>query len=80
MPNTQYVHDSAYLVKALVEEVDKAGKPFTGENMREALLKIRSFKLPLTETVKIEDDHTVKKPVYLIGVKDAKFTEMGLYE
>jgi branched-chain amino acid transport system substrate-binding protein len=80
MPNTQYVHDSAYLVKALVEEVDKAGKPFTGENMREALLKIRSFKLPLTETVKIEDDHTVKKPVYLIGVKDAKYTEMGLYE
>jgi branched-chain amino acid transport system substrate-binding protein len=80
MPNTQYVHDSAYLVKALVEEVDKAGKPFTGENMREALLKIRSFKLPLTETVKIEDDHTVKKPVYLIGVKDGKYTEMGLYE
>ena len=80
MPNTQYVHDSAYLVKALVEEVDKAGKPFTGENMREALLKIRSFNLPLTETVKIEDDHTVKKPVYLIGVKDGKYTEMGLYE
>jgi len=80
MPNTQYVHDSAYVIKALVEEVDKAGKPFAGDTLREALLKIRSFKLPLTETVTIENDHTVKKPVYLIGVKDAKFTEMGLYQ
>lgn len=80
MPNTQYVHDSAYLIKMLVEDLDKAGKPFTGENLREALLKIRSFTLPLTETVRIEDDHTVKKPVYLIGVKDAKFYEMGRYE
>jgi branched-chain amino acid transport system substrate-binding protein len=80
LPNTQYVHDSAYLIKALVEEVDKAGKPFTGDNLREALLKIRSFSLPLTETVTIEDDHTVKKPVYLIEVKDAKYVELGRYE
>jgi len=80
MPNTQYVHDSAYVVKMLVEEVDKSGKPLTGDTLREALLKIRTFKLPLTETVKIEDNHTVKKPVYLIGVKDAQFYEMGLYE
>src|SRR5262245_2505956 len=80
MPNTQYVHDSAYVVKMLVEEVDKAGKPLTGDSLREALLKIRTFKLPLTETVKIEDNHTVRKPVYLIGVKDAQFYEIGLYE
>ena len=80
MPNTQYVHDAAYVIKALVEEVDKAEKPLTGENMREALLKIRTFNLPLTDTVTIDEDHTVKKPVYLIEVKDAKFTEMGRYE
>jgi len=80
MPNTQYVHDSAYVVKALVEEVEKSGKPFTGENLREALLKLRTFDLPLTDKVTIGEDHTVKKPVYLIGVKDAKFTEMGRYE
>ena len=80
MPNTQYVYDSAYLIKALVEHVDKAGKPFSGDSMREALLSIRSFDLPLTGTVTIGDDHTVKKPVYLIGVKDAKFVEIGRYE
>ena len=32
MPNTQYVHDAAYVVKTLVEECDKEGKPLTGEN------------------------------------------------
>jgi len=80
MPNTQYVHDSAYVIKQLVEEIDRTGKPFTGESLREALLKIRSFNLPLTETVTIEEDHTVRKPVYLIGVKQAQFTEMGRYE
>jgi branched-chain amino acid transport system substrate-binding protein len=80
MPNTQYVHDAAYVIKALVEHVDKAGLPFSGDTLRDALLKLRTFNLPLTEAVRIEDDHTVKKPVYLIGVKDGRFTEMGRYE
>ena len=80
MPNTQYVHDSAYVVKTLVEEVEKSGKPLTGENLREALLKVHTFNLPLTDSVTIREDHTVVKPVYLIGVKDAKFFEIGRYE
>jgi branched-chain amino acid transport system substrate-binding protein len=80
MPNTQYLYDSAHVVKTLVEEVDRSGKPLTGEKMRDALLKVRSFNLPLTDTVTIRDDHTVTKPVYLIGVKDAQFYEMGRYE
>lgn len=80
MPNTQFVHDSAYVVKALVERCDKEGKALTGENLRAALLNIRTFNLPLTDAVTIQDNHTVTKPVYLIGVKDAKFFEMGLFE
>jgi branched-chain amino acid transport system substrate-binding protein len=80
MPNTQYVHDAAYVVKNLIEECDKEGKPLTGENLRAALLKVRTFNLPLTDAVTIRDDHTVNKPVYLIGVKDAKFVEMGRFE
>jgi branched-chain amino acid transport system substrate-binding protein len=80
MPNTQYLYDSAHVIKTLVEQVDRSGKPLTGENMREALLKVRSFNLPLTDTVTIRDDHTVTKPVYLIGVKNAQFHEMGRYE
>src|SRR6185437_3901435 len=56
MPNTQYVHDAAYVVKALVEECDKDGKALTGENLRAALLKVHTFNLPLTDTVTIRED------------------------
>ena len=80
MPNTQYVHDSAYVVKALVEQCEKDGMALTGENLRTAQLKVRSFNLPLTDSVTIRENHTVTKPVFLIGVKDAKFFEMGSFE
>jgi branched-chain amino acid transport system substrate-binding protein len=80
MPNTQYVHDSAYVIKSLVEHLDGSGKPLVGENLRDALLQVRSFDLPLTENVTIGDDHTVKKPVYLIGVKAGQYVPMGRYE
>ena len=69
LPGTQYVHDGAYIIKALVEHLDKNSMKFTGENFRKALLEVKTFQLPLTGSVTINDNHTVLKPVYLLEVK-----------
>jgi len=47
------------------------------ERMRKALVAIKAFEQPLTNTVTINDDHTVKKPVYFWQVKGGKFTLIG---
>jgi len=80
IPVTQYVHDGAYIVRALVEHLDRQGKPLTGKNLRAAMLEVRTFDLPLTGKVTINDNHTVVKPVYLLEVKGGKFTPLKLYE
>ena len=80
IPVTQYVHDGVYIVRALVEHLDQQGKPLTGKNLRAAMLEVRTFDLPLTGKVTINDNHTVVKPVYLLEVKGGKFTPLKLYE
>lgn len=80
LPVTQYLYDGAYVVKAIAEQLSKSGKSFTGQNAREALVKIRNFDLPLTGKVTIRDNHTVTKPVYLVTVKEGEFVSLGLYE
>ena len=80
IPVTQYVHDGAYIIKALVEHLDGKGMALTGENFRNALLEIRTFDLPLTGKVTINDNHTVLKPVYLLEVQNGKFTPIAVYQ
>lgn len=80
VPVTQYLHDGAYIVKALVEHLDKSNTPLTGENLRKALLDVKTFKLPLTGDVTINDNHTVNKPVYLLEVKGGAFVPIRVYQ
>ena len=80
VPVTQYVHDGAYIIKALVEHLDKTNTPLTGENLRKALLEVKSFKLPLTGDVTINENHTVLKPVYLLEVKGGAFVPIRVYQ
>ncbi len=80
IPVTQYVHDGAYIIKALVEHLDSKGLELTGKNFRQALLAIRTFELPLTGTVTINDNHTVLKPVHLLEVQNGKFTPIAVYQ
>ena len=77
LPYTQYLYDSAYLVAALYEYIEKNKLPATGENMRKALLAVKTFNLPLTGQLVINEDHTVKKPVNLVTVKDGKFVPLA---
>ena len=79
VPVTQYVHDGAYIVKALIEHLDRTNTPLTGENLRRALLEVKTFKLPLTGDVTINANHTVQKPVYLLEVKGGAFVPIRLY-
>lgn len=76
LPYTQYVGDSAYIVKALYEWVEAKKLPFTGENMRKALLAVRTFETPLVGKIIVNEDHTVNSATYLIRVVKGKFTYM----
>jgi branched-chain amino acid transport system substrate-binding protein len=80
LPYTQYIHDSAYIVAALYAYVEKNKLPATGENMRKALLAVKSFPLPLTGKLTINDDHTVLMPVNLVTVTNGQFVPLATVE
>lgn len=77
LPYTQYLYDSAYLVAALYDYLEKNKLPATGENMRRALLAVKTFELPMTGKLVINEDHTVRKPVNLLTVQDGKFVPLA---
>jgi branched-chain amino acid transport system substrate-binding protein len=77
LPYTQYFYDAPYIVAALYKWVLDNKLPITGENMRKALVAQKTFEQPLTNTVTINDNHTVKKPVYFWQVKGGKFVLIG---
>lgn len=81
MPNglsyTQYSYDSAYLVAELYRWVDKNKVPATGENLRKALLAIRTFDLPMTGSFQVRDDKRAEKPIYLLNVVKGQFTPLA---
>ncbi|MFA7436608.1 ABC transporter substrate-binding protein [Castellaniella sp.] len=77
MPYTQYNYDTPYIIAELYRWVLKNNLPITGENMRKALLDIKSFELPLTGYVTFSDDHRVLKPVYLLTVENGKFEPLA---
>jgi branched-chain amino acid transport system substrate-binding protein len=76
LPYTQYLYDAAYLVAALYKYVEDNKLPATGENMRKALLAVKTFDLPMTGKLTVNDDHTVRKPVNLLTVKDGQFVPL----
>ncbi len=80
LPYTQYLHDAPYLIAALFKYMDKKGMKQTGVNARKALLAVRTYDLPLTGKITIGDDHRVRKPVYLLTVKNGKFVPLAKVE
>jgi branched-chain amino acid transport system substrate-binding protein len=80
LPYTQYLHDSAYLVAALYGYLEKNKLPASGENMRKALLAVKTFELPLIGKLTVNDDHTVHKPVNLVTVDNGQFVPLATVE
>lgn len=80
LPYTQYLYDSAYLVAALYGYLEKNKMPATGENMRKALLAVKTFDLPMTGKLTVNEDHTVRKPVNLVTVNNGQFVPLATVE
>jgi branched-chain amino acid transport system substrate-binding protein len=77
LPYTQYLYDAPYVVAALYAYVDKNKLPATGENMRKALLEVKTFDLPMTGKLTVDEDHTVRTEVNLLTVENAKFVPIA---
>lgn len=75
LPYIQYQYDMVYLTKALYEWLDGKSKPATGDNLKEALVTVKEFDLPMTGKM-IIDGHRVNKPVYLLTVQNGKFVPL----
>ena len=78
LPYTQYLYDAPVMIAAVFSSMDKKGLPMTGENFRKEMLAIKTFDLPLTGKLEMSEDHTVNKPVYLVEVKNGKWTTKAI--
>jgi branched-chain amino acid transport system substrate-binding protein len=76
LPYDQYQYDCVFLTKALYEYLDKKSLPATGDTLREALLTLNEFDLPMTGKM-ILDGHRVNKPVYLLTVENGRFVPLA---
>lgn len=66
-------YELAYILKAVIEQAVKDGKdPFNGANLRDALLKMRTFPSVYGGTLTINDDGSCVKPIAVFEVKNAK--------
>ncbi|KMO32372.1 ABC transporter substrate-binding protein [Methylobacterium aquaticum] len=80
LPYTQYLYDAPYLIAAVYSGMIDKKMPLTGENFRKEMLAIRTFDLPLTGKLTINDDHTVNKTVYLMEVKNGAWVKKAVVE
>ena len=78
LPYTQYLYDAPYLVADVFRELDKGKVAPTGDSFRAAMLKKKSFDLPLTDKIEILENHTVTRPVYLMTVKNGRWTRLAV--
>lgn len=77
LPYTQYFYDAPYIIAAVYKKVLDENLEPTGENMRKALLEIKSFPLPMTTNITFNDDHSVSALTYFWEVKNGKFEVIG---
>lgn len=80
LPYTQYLYDAPYLVAEVFRQLEAAKVAPTGDSFRQAMLKKKSFDLPLTDKIEILENHTVTRPVYLMTVKNGRWTRLAVAE
>ena len=76
LPYVQYNYDAVLICARVFKHALDNNMPLTGENLRTSLLAVKEFDTPLTGKTVI-DGHRVTKPVYLVTVKDGKFTPLA---
>ncbi|MDB5055043.1 MAG: extracellular ligand-binding receptor [Bacilli bacterium] len=72
-PYTEYLYDTPYLIKAIIEQLNKTGKEVNGVNALAALNELGSVDLPLTGKIIFNKDGSVSKPVYIKKIQDGQF-------
>lgn len=77
---TYYLYDTAFLLKAVIEEVNRSGKALTGENALQALKDLGSIDLPLTGKIIFNEDGSVSKPVYIKKIENGEFKLVEILE
>lgn len=80
LPYTQYLYDAPYIVAAVFKSLEDKKLPLTGENFRREMVAIKTFDLPLTGRLVINENHTVNKPVFLMEVKNGKWGQLAIVE
>jgi len=80
LPYTQYLYDAPYIVAAVFKALDDKKLPLTGENFRREMVATKTFDLPLTGRLTINENHTVNKPVFLMEVKNGKWVQLAVVE
>ena len=69
LPYTQYLYDAPYIVRAVYKSLDDKKLPLTGENFRSEMLAIKTFDLPLTGKLVINND-TAPEDVFLAAIAE----------
>ncbi len=78
LPYTQYLYDAPYIVARVLKSLDDKKIPITGQSFRTEMMAIKTFDLPLTGRLVINEDHTVSKPVFLMEVKGGKWSQLAV--
>jgi branched-chain amino acid transport system substrate-binding protein len=76
LPYDQYQYDMAWMAKSMYEYLDKKSLAANGDTLKEALLTIKEFDLPMTGKMVIEG-HRVNKTVYLLTVEKGAFVPLA---
>jgi branched-chain amino acid transport system substrate-binding protein len=76
LPYVQYQYDMIFMTRTMYEYIDKKSLPATGDSLKEALLSVREFDLPMTGKM-VVDGHHVDKPVYLLTVEKGAFVPLA---
>ncbi len=76
LPYIQYNYDTILICAKVFKHALDNNRPLTGENLRESLLALKEFDTPMTGKT-VLDGHRISKPVYLVQVKDGKFTPLA---
>lgn len=80
LPYTQYLYDAPYIVAAVFKSLEDKKLPLTGENFRREMVAMKTFDLPLTGRLVMNENHTVNKPVFLMEVKNGKWNQLAVVD
>jgi branched-chain amino acid transport system substrate-binding protein len=75
-----HLYDAVYFIKALIEYLQKNDLPYTGESLRKAYESIRTFDLPLTGTMVLDQDNMAVAPVTVYKTTSGKFEPFKTYQ